>query len=380
MKIVLSGVSTVNKGAELMLYAILQEIERRYPEAKVYLPYNLCRRGLKFLKTSLDLEYIPWSRFAAITHLEGIFTRLHLNQSFVSKTNIVSRADWFIDGSGFAFSDQFNIEEGRVNMWEGMLSKLSAKGCKIVFLPQAYGPLKKKNTKKILSVINKYADLIMPREKVSYEYLAKSGFIDMNKVRMFTDFTSLVDGIFPVGYEHLKKGICIIPNLQMIRKGIITYDNYIRLLTAIIVESQKSNRPVYLLNHEGKKDEELCYKCQKSIGENIEIVTGLNALEVKGLISSAYLVITSRFHGLASALNSCVPSLATSWSHKYEELYRDYDLKGYVLPLDNIDATVDAVKKLLDEKENEKIREHLSVQLPKIKTQTKEMWNMVWYL
>lgn len=37
MRIVLSGVETHNKGAELMLYAILQEIERRFPDAEVFI-------------------------------------------------------------------------------------------------------------------------------------------------------------------------------------------------------------------------------------------------------------------------------------------------------------------------------------------------------
>ena len=37
MKYVLNGVETNNKGAEIMLYAILQEIERRDKDAVVYL-------------------------------------------------------------------------------------------------------------------------------------------------------------------------------------------------------------------------------------------------------------------------------------------------------------------------------------------------------
>ena len=36
-KIVLSGIGFVNKGAELMLYAILQEIENKFPNSVVYL-------------------------------------------------------------------------------------------------------------------------------------------------------------------------------------------------------------------------------------------------------------------------------------------------------------------------------------------------------
>jgi len=259
-----------------------------------------------------------------------------------------------------------------------MLQPLHKRGCKIVFLPQAFGPVEKASTKKALAILNKYADLLMPREQVSYDYLKESDVVDMKKVKKFTDFTSLVDGIFPKGYEHLRNGICIIPNMKMITQGKISYEDYIRLISTIITEGKKSGHPIYLLNHEGSKDANLCMKCKASVGGDVEAVTILNALEVKGLIASAYMVVTSRFHGLASSLNSCVPALATSWSHKYEELYRDYGLQGYVLPLDNTDAAINRVKELLDKQENQRIRQHLMVEVPKIKAQTREMWELVW--
>lgn len=376
MKIVLSGVETNNKGAELMLYAILQEIERKYHDAEVYLSANRIRQGLNYINTSLDFRIIPLSTF----HIPGILRRLHLPKSILAYTNIVNDADWFIDGSGFAFGDQWALKDETIQMWENMLKPLHKRGCRIVFLPQAFGPVEKTNTKKALAVLNKYADVLMPREQVSYDYLKESGVVGMKKVRKFTDFTSLVEGVFPTGYEHLRDGICVIPNMQMIRKGKISYEDYIRLLSAIIAEGRESGHPVYLLNHEGPRDAELCLKCKESIGGDVEVLTSLNALEVKGMIASAYMVVTSRFHGLASALNSCVPALATSWSHKYEELYRDYGLEGYVLPLNSTDAAIKRVKDLLDENENQRIRQHLAVEVPKIKAETRQMWEHIWSL
>lgn len=380
MKIVLSGVETNNKGAELMLYAILQEIERRFPDAKVYLPFSSMKQGLEYVKTDLDFRPTPFSRFVYECHVNGIFKRLHLPQKILNRTSIARGAAWFIDGSGFAFSDQWNLGDARIEMWENILTALYDDGCRIVFLPQAFGPVEKPNTKKALTLLSKYADVLMPREKISYNYLERSGIVDMKKVRAFTDFTSLVEGDFPPQYEHLRSGICIIPNMRMIDKGTISFEDYIQLLISIIDEGKRSGHTVYLLNHEGIKDEELAHKCKERIGGGIEVVTGLNALEVKGLISSAYLVVTSRFHGLASALNSGVPSLATSWSHKYGALFQDYGLSDCVLPLDNIAEAVAKVSSFIERSKNEAIRTHLSLQVPKIKVQTREMWNLVWGL
>lgn len=383
MKIVLSGVETNNKGAELMLYAVLQEIERRYPDAKVYLPYYGIKQGTHFVHTDLRFRTTPLSKTMAKLKIPEILYKLKLfreSQDIIAKTSIVKDADWFIDGSGFAFGDQWNIKDNRIRYWELKLQPLHERGCKVVFLPQAFGPVEKEGTKKAFAMLNKYADLIMPREQVSYDYVKDSGLIDMSKVKKYTDFTSLVEGVFPEKYNHLRNGICIIPNMQMIRMKKITYEDYIKLLSALVAEGNCSGSPVYLLNHEGKPDEELCLNCKEVIGGGIEAVTNLNALEVKGLISTAKIVITSRFHGLASALNSGIPSLATSWSHKYEELFRDYGLEGYVLPLDNVETAVGKVRELLNEEENRRLRNHLAQQIPLIKAQTREMWNCVWSL
>ena len=378
MKILLSGVETNNKGAELMLYAILQEIERKFPNAKVYIPYKNISRKLEYVKTKVNLMYTPFSKFFYIRFLLRLFKRLHISLKFFWRFDIVRDADWFIDSSGFAFSDQFNMTDERVSMWQYKLQTLYNHNCKIIFLPQAYGPVEFPNTRKVLKLISDKANLIMPREHVSYDYLEKSGVVDMNKVKIFTDFTSLVDGSFPKKYEYLNDGICIIPNMRMITKGTISFENYINLIRDIILKVQSTGKKVYLLNHEGLKDERLCYQISESLNSKIEVVTRLNAIETKGLISSAYLVISSRFHGVASALNSCVPCLATSWSHKYQELYNDYKMDDCVLPLDNNTKAIERISAYLQADTNQKIRDSLKERVPHIKEETRNMWNMIW--
>lgn len=381
MKIILNGVETNNKGAELMLYAILQEIERKYPEAEVYIPIQDVRQGLGYVHTSLKLKYLPFGWIIKKLHLKYIFKLLHIPRRKLQDVYGVKDADYFIDGSGFHFSDQKrNFTPDKVWRWKHLLKRLSSQGCRIVFLPQAFGPAQKANTLEGLKVIGKYASLIMPREHTSYHYLEQSGVVDMSKVKLFTDFTSLVQGVFPKGYEHLKDGICIIPNLRMIDTGTITKDNYIGLISAIVNSCKDSGHPIFLLNHEGKSDERLAYECKERIGNNIEVVTGLNALEVKGIIASAYVVVTSRFHGLASALNCCVPCLATSWSHKYAELFNDYGLSDCVLPLDNNEKAIEKVSSFIDKNMNLEIRQHLTAQAEIIKAKTMEMWDNVWSL
>ena len=380
MKIVLSGVETNNKGAELMLCAILQEIERQFPDAIVYLsPYRI-KQGTTYIKTNIDFRVWPFDKLVTKLRLRKIFQMFHLPYRLLPHMYALRNVDYYFDGSGFAYSDQFKITESRIFNEKELLKYLSTQGCKNIFLPQAFGPVEKPLTKEMLSVISEYSSLIMPREKVSYKYLEDSGVVDLKKVKLYTDFTSLVDGVFPSKYENLRNGICIIPNSQMINKGAVSMEAYLDFLKEIVSCAKTSDKKVYILNHAGWQDKDLCNTIKQHIADDIEMVKDLNALEVKGLIASAHLVITSRFHGLASALNSCVPALSTSWSHKYEELYRDYDLDSYVLSLNDKAKVLGQLKKLLDTNENNRIREHLSNQVLLIKEQTREMWNTIWSL
>ena len=73
IKIVISGVEGVNKGAELMLYSILMEIEKKYPDAVVYLPISQFPKGLGSIRTSLELRQSPDKlvRFLGKHHISG---------------------------------------------------------------------------------------------------------------------------------------------------------------------------------------------------------------------------------------------------------------------------------------------------------------------
>lgn len=383
MKIVLSGVETNNKGAELMLYAILQEIERKYPTATVYLPYNGIRQGEGYnIVTSLNIKRNPYEKInKLLTRIRfySILRRLHINtlDKFMHGNTAIKGCDYYIDGSGFVISDQ---QVGNKGLVDGLVDRVIAyhkSGSKIIYLPQAVGPFNLKRTKEIIDIHSTYVDLFFARENVSYTYLQDSGF-NMGKVKLYPDFTSLVDGIVLERFRHLNGAVCIIPNSRMIEKGVIILDDYLQLINKIVSECRKSGRLVYLLVHAEAQDANLAKQIGKNIHPEIEVVSGLNALEVKGLISTSYLCVSSRFHGVASALNTCVPCLATSWSHKYSELYKDYNQADGVLPIDNIEACVEKIRTYLKPENHDMIVNELVRAVPEVKRKTSEMWEHVW--
>ena len=289
MKILLTGVETNNKGAELMLYAILQEIERKFPESIVLIDSNDLKQGRGYVNTKLQLlTYTSLKRtLVKKLHINGVLSLLHLPQ--INVVPNIPSVDYLLDGSGLHFTDQMTnsfLTKG----WVEIFKSVKKNNAKIIFLPQGFGPINENYTKKAVSVLFKYADLVFAREQVSYAYLSNCGSADMKKVKVSPDFTSLVEGTFPDQYSHLKGAICIIPNVQMVRKGIVSKKDYISYIYHLVHEVAMSNKEVYLLNHGGKDDEAFIYACKDILGGKVEIVTNLNALETKGLIASSRLV------------------------------------------------------------------------------------------
>ena len=259
MKIVLDGVETNNKGAELMFYAILQEIERRYPDATVYINAQRVKQGFSYLKTSLKLKDKP------IRKIEKWIIKFHLwratrklfGDDVFQDIHRIPGSSFYIDDSGFFYSDQWNLPISAINHRKKLLMSHKRWGSKVVFLPQAFGPITQDNIKQGIRDLNKYADVVMPREKTSYNYLVNSGLIDKAKLRLFPDFTCLVKGEIPTGYEHLHNGVCIIPNVRMLDKSDLSFDKYNKFIHNIIRTSIKNGATPYLLNHEGPDDGEL---------------------------------------------------------------------------------------------------------------------------
>ena len=379
MKYFLTGVENTNKGAELMLYAILKEIEQKYPGSTIYIEGNRIKGGSKTIKTTLKFVTIDsWkTKLIRLFRINSFLHKFHKASLSVYPT--IPQIDYLIDGSGLLFSDQIMKASG-IKYRKYLFESAKRSHAKIVFLPQCFGPLERDVTKESVRILFSYADLVFAREIVSYNILKNSGLANPSKLALSTDFTATIDGVCPSKYAHLNGGVCIIPNMQMVNKGVLAKEKYINFLLNTITLCRESGKPVFILNHEGKADEMLAYECAEQFGDDIEVVTGLDAIETKGVISKAYLVITSRFHGLASALNSCVPVLATSWSHKYQCLYEDYGIENLVLPVAEFEKCKMMICKYINKNENEIMRNRLHDALPSIKEQIKHMWSKVWAL
>jgi len=364
-----------NKGAELMLLAIVARLRAAYPEATLTMvpsapngsePFaKLTALGF-YPKASLNRRGIEFGDAAGL-----IPARLRRRYGLVLDREV----DVVLDAAGFAYSDQWGIESALE------LSRATRRwrrhGAKVLFMPQAFGPYANPAIRTAILCAVDNADLVMPRDSTSYRYLTEvTG--QREYIRQYPDFTNLIEGIVPDGFETEELGVAIVPNFRMIDKADeASSGRYLPFMTGCARRLIELGARPYVLVHEGVDDERLAVQISEASG-GIPIVKEDDPLKIKGILGLSYAVVASRYHALVSALSQGVPAVATGWSHKYTELFEDYGLPEGVLPIDDEAGRIDAMMdRLVDAEANKEITAQLLQSSARLKSLSEEMWATV---
>jgi len=370
----LRGVEFVNKGAELMLYAIISKIKewdfdvkfvmeknKRSPMAK-HKELGIYTKA-KFKKYKID--YSPLFTF--------------FSSNFLRKYNLIKEADInvVLDGSGFAFGDQWGAKYAYYRLGE-KVGKWHRQGKKIILMPQAFGPFSDEALKTVMRTIVENSDLVFARESQSLAYLQEIS--NAKKIFKAPDFTNLLNGIIPSDFNSSVNEVAIVPNYKMVEQStdLSTYTDF--LLKAIELVKSNGKNPYFLI-HEGKRDRDIAEQVNSKLSVPLNIIFYPNVLEIKGVISTAHYIICSRFHGVVSALSQGIPCIATSWSHKYEMLLSEYDFKEFLLK-DLEDYSLlekmisDLSKDIVNLQLSDKLKNNAAIQ----KEGSNEMWSKVYEL
>lgn len=320
MLIEIRKVGFVNKGAELMLYAVLKELRERYPSAGFAMQPNYGKAPFwKRAELGLYQKAPGWHR-SPLLNLSGLLDREKLRALY----GIVfdKQIDVVIDAAGFSYSDQWGSASSRE--LASSCKKWKKRGTKVLLLPQAFGPFKSTEIRNSIKEVVENANLIFARDSVSYNYLTEV-VGERSNVKMAPDFTNLISGIMPADFDPDKNQICIVPNCRMIDKSAKGDGSvYIPFLIRCIKHLMNHGAKPFLLVHEGDADAKLAFEISAAFLGGVPIVMETHPLKIKGILGACKATIGSRFHGLVSALSQGVPSLATGWSHKYEMMFNDY--------------------------------------------------------
>jgi colanic acid/amylovoran biosynthesis protein len=333
----------INKGAELMLHAILQKMKEVYPAARFV------------MAPSADNGYAPYARRAELGLLQKAWLwkyGLQLGDlaGLVPKkiremygVLLDREVDVVLDAAGFSYSDQFgahnSIELARAcKRWKKNKTR-------VVLLPQAMGPFTSKKINDAIKTVADNADLIFARERISYDHLVSVAG-ERPSIRIAPDFTNLIEGKLPKNFDVTNNRFCLVPNYRMID---MTPKEQSRAYLPFMVKCanyllEKELKP-FILVHEGAKDLMMAEKISGAVGGCIPIVKESHPLKIKGILGACDGTIGSRFHGLVSALCQGVPSLGTGWSHKYRMLFEDY---GFADGLIDVTISEEEIRQKID--------------------------------
>jgi polysaccharide pyruvyl transferase WcaK-like protein len=369
----IKGVHFENKGAELMMRTIIQKIagEDQYRivlAANSAAPFEKrCEVGAyQYFSLSfgpLDLNKLTYFLPKKLT-------------TWLSKTyGIVLEPELYaiLDASGYAYGDKWPLRGFQRTC--GQLKRLFKHGKKYIFMPQMLGPFQNSDSRALVKANFKFASLIVAREDTSFacvtDIIGKS-----ENLIVGPDFTNLLQVESKV---RDKKKLLIIPNSNMVsgRSGHGDWKaKYIGIFEELINAALAKGFNVTVLNHEDKSDQPICEQLAKLFAGKVELIQDYDALQIKTAIATAGFVVSSRFHGCVSALSQGVACIGTSWSHKYEELYNDYDASNLLISKPNqIENHTEFFNRIVDNQDD--IENVIAENSLNIKAKSKKVWSII---
>lgn len=285
------------------------------------------------------------------------------------------RLDVMLDCSGYGYGDMWSLY--RMGVRARYFAALKRQGTTVAMLPQAFGPFEKPEIRDAMRSILEQCDLVFARDEESRRHLAGLGIDRLGKIPVAPDVTHLLDGEPPADREDWFRRIAIVPNTRMLDRTSDTVRNgYIDFLARAVRSVKKHGLEPVLLIHE---DNDLPLVRQLSATPGCECpIFHDDALHLKGMLGAVRGVVASRYHACVSALSQGVPTIGTSWNHKYDALFDEYGCADLLLSPDGAPELLDtALARLIDATERERLASRLALAAGRQKQLVRGMWQKV---
>ncbi|NPV57324.1 MAG: hypothetical protein HPY76_11730 [Anaerolineae bacterium] len=381
---VIGGSIWGNRGAESMLVTTIGMVRRKHPDAKFvvfsYLPKKdrtlITDKSIQVVSAkpaSLVLRIFPFTVLLWFFNLFGI----RLPDSLLTNvTRALRRCDLLLDISGVSFVDgreifiAFNI----LTILPAMMLKIP-----VVKLAQALGPFKNPFNRAAARVYLPRCQHIFSRGDHTSQNLDSIGIKNYSRT---ADIAFLYQPEFSLSVENEEQTSTLLVELEQVKK---TGGRLIAISPSSLVYEKSSKKgddyPGRLLNlarelstpethflflanstREGSNKtrnndllvvERLMHRALISLspddfGKTHWANWDINTAGLRQMIARCDLLVTSRFHGMVSALSLGVPTLVIGWSHKYAETMADFEMERFASDFgDQKVSLVDLAQELL---------------------------------
>ncbi|MGC3987594.1 MAG: polysaccharide pyruvyl transferase family protein [Pseudorhodoferax sp.] len=376
LNIEILGISPYNKGALLMLEAIRQKFREQLPQARLAVPSSWPTD--QRLELGLYCTYLRERSGLDKSRLMELLPRgFRQSVGFMSPNDV----DVVLDASGFAYGDYWGLQklQGRLGRTAGQW-KTERKT--LVLLPQAFGPFESPGMAEALRAALRKADLVFARDPLSLQHVqGVLGQVPHDTVRLSPDFTPLLKAELPARLEHVRGAVLIIPNEKMVAGDRAPLrDDYLAFLRCCAESLAGMGREVMVLVHEGAQDRRLARELNASLARPLAVIDEPSPVVTKAVIGAAHAVVSSRFHGLVSALSAAVPTLACGWTHKYQALMTDYGCPEFNIDMADRASWPDKLALLERAAQDDAVRGQLQAAVARQRSLGEAMWASVFEL
>jgi len=374
MIIEIKGVRFFNKGAEMMLLAVIDRLKKEFPNAKLAMttadPYEK--------RASLGL-YQKISKYRFRLQLGNLGALIPKSVRDEYGLMLDSEVDAIIDVSGFIHGDQLQGWRSTLMARESVHWKKASKA--VVLLPQSFGPFESEERKRAINTIVANSDIVYARDKFSYNHIQEAtSKPERAKIFLSPDITILLEGRKPEYFDPKKYQIAIIPNDAMINHtSEAIAENYKKFIAYCIKKLREKNYKPFLLLHEQKFDAIFADIIKKETNKEIDMIIEDDARLIKGILANCHAVISSRFHALVSSLSQGIPTLGTGWSHKYQTLFESYGCIENLIDLNNFDTELidKKLESILEPEKRAALATRLTTRAQIQKKEVEKMWDTV---
>jgi len=238
--------------------------------------------------------------------------------------------DAVLDLSGFAYGRPWGPEIQKQTTSD--IERLATAGKPYVFLPQAFGQFRGGGLDHKFAQALKKSRLVFARDKVSLQNILSLVGESCDNIKLSPDFTLdfPLNRKPPVAHHPERHDIIIVPSSKLERRSdTSSVANWESALADIVSELHGAGKSVAVVNHCRDEDRDLCGRLAAKT--SARLIDSNDPVAVKELIGLASTVISGRYHACVSALSQGVSCIGLSWSHKYQELFSDFDLGDFVV-------------------------------------------------
>ena len=351
-----------NLGAPAMYDSVIDELKKHIPNLEVTILSKYPNddrmecdyRGYRMIAYPTVKQMTTGCTFFVVG---GLLKLLHIPCRWMARNggalNEYFANDILVDASGISFTDDRSFTNILINtLWflPGIIS-----GIPMVKMSQSMGPYNKWYVKLMANLVLKKLDFMVCRGNKSYEYtkefLRKKDIYNLPDTAFCLKMTENADDLLQKYNLKAEEYIAVGPSYVMrdyFDKGV--YSDIVAF--ALNNLSKKTGMKILFVPHSWlhsaqigadtvNDDLAVCKEIAKKLDQDngYEIVEEeMSARHMKALIGKSYMAIGSRYHFLIAALSSGVASMALGWSHKYKEVFQEFNIEEYVLEYRNMNV------------------------------------------